>query len=218
MSAKPRSRHLPDIAQIRFNIRGSWKASDFSLLFDSINKLYRFYQPLIRIQKIFEQSNAYSNTAATYNKMFEYLVEYLFQSYDISNFSKDLIESKPTEDLHFSSNDLFTFTLSDIEVKSIDYSSTGTIDLFGIQNVIIRIKETMDGLIKDKKENSQNDSTLQKRHNLIVSYLNRFDVQENEINKLLLQDRINLENLRKMIGESKIKSVELISNSRINES
>jgi hypothetical protein len=150
--------------------------------------------------------------------MFEYLVEYLFQSYDISNFSKDLIESKPTEDLHFSSNDLFTFTLSDIEVKSIDYSSTGTIDLFGIQNVIIRIKETMDGLIKDKKENSQNDSTLQKRHNLIVSYLNRFDVQENEINKLLLQDRINLENLRKMIGESKIKSVELISNSRINES
>ena len=150
--------------------------------------------------------------------MFEYLVEYLFQSYDISNFSKDLIENKSTEDLHFSSNDLFTFTLSDIEVKSINYSSTGTIDLFGIQNVIIRIKETMDVLIKVKKENNQNDSTLQKRHNLIVSYLNKFDVQENEINKLLLQDRINLENLRKMIGESKIKSVELISNSRINES
>jgi hypothetical protein len=60
-------------------------------------------------------------------------------------------------------------------------------------------------MIRDKKGNSQNDSILQKRHNHIVSYLNRFDVQEYEINKLLLQDRINLENLRKMTDESKIK-------------
>ena len=218
MSAKTRSRHLPGIAQIRFHISGSWKASDFSLLFDSINKLYRFYQPLIRMQKIFEQSDTYSNTAAAYNKMFEYLVEYLFQSYDISNFSKDLISVKSGEDLHFNSNDLFTFTLSDIEVKSVDYTSTGTIDLFGIQNVIIRIKETMDSLIGEKKENKDSESTLQKRHNLIANYLNRFGVQENEINKLLLQDRINLENLSKMIVEAKIRSVELVSNSWMNES
>ena len=151
MSAK-RSRHVPEIAQIRFKIRGSWTGEDFSILFDSINKLYRFYQPLIRIQKIFEQSNTQINTAQAYNKMFEYLVEYLFQSYDISNFSKDLIAGKTKKGLQFSSNDLFTFTLSDIEVKSIDYASTGTIDLFGIQHVIIRIKETIDGFFRDKKE------------------------------------------------------------------
>lgn len=174
---------------LSISIDGQWSSYDFSDFFNSINKIYIMID---NINRMIEWKNALSPMK------YKSLLKYTYHS--IIN------------DMCFYRNEFGYFMKSikyPIYVKSIKYGSPGTIDLVGIGQIFIQIKEIIFAYIPNKITKKEIEIKEQERIKILIENLKSINVKDEDIQRIVFQNSINVNILKQLGAEKKIKAIDI---------
>ncbi len=164
---------------LTINIDGFWQASDFSILFESIDKLYQFYALHYYVeQSIGFIKSDFPRDTNIYNlpTIKDYRI-FLF-----NNSTRILKEGISNSGIDDSMLQIPTFfQISSLQVTKVKFNSPGSIDFLGLGKILEIIKDVVFYYLPNKNS---------KKHNYLLD--KEIELKEQEIIKL------KVENLRNM--------------------
>lgn len=178
---------------IHISIDNYWQIGDFMNLLSSFNSIYNLYFNYFEIlkTKVDVQDIKYGN-------MLHY------RSVFIKNITA-ILKNQNIE-LNYSFNDKYIF--SKLGIKSIKYSSPGFTDLVGVAQVIEHIKDILFHYLPNKKTKKEIEVLEQERIKLMIDNLKSIGLENNEIQRIILFRNLFLLNIRELIDDKKIASID----------
>ena len=190
-------------AVMRINIDSPWDSNDFLILFKSIQNLYGLYDQYRIANTLYkeekESKTIFSHPSQTPFGIF--MSKYGF----IRNFY-------PLEGIYESSDEKllpYTFFNKGVHVVQIQYASPGFTDLAGISGVLEHLKEILMYYLPNKLSKEKIKIKEQQRIALQIENLKQIGLYPIEIKKIILLEEINIENLKGIIDNKQITSIEI---------
>lgn len=197
---------------LKIGIDNDWWIEDFTVLFDSVNRLYAYYYFLEQAEEIYQNMG----TEFEWNKNFKNLPQYFdisrnFKAH-INDIFKDDIDNERTL-----FNNLFRFSnVESLKVHKIIFGSKGSVDLIGIGKIFEVIKDfvcnyvpnketKIDMLIKQKEIEEREQKILQ----LKIENLKNLGLKTDEILEILGFEATHLNRLKKLKIEDRIIDFEI---------
>lgn len=187
-----------DLVTIRFSIDNLWEIDDFVSFFDSFKTIYNFY---VAYLEILNDLDSVRDIKFGKEEHFQALF-----SRNISNMFKIVVRKRGEVPSYRGEYPL-------IKVKAIKYSSPGYSDLIGIAQVIGHLKEILINYLPNKKTKKELQILEQERISKLIDNLKAIGLNNNEIQRIVLFQDLEFLNIKQLIDEKKIISIDLTQKS-----
>jgi hypothetical protein len=187
----------PQLKCLRIKIHNEWSASEFTYLFDSINKLFLIQKRIFFIMenfKKFKKIHYASKDHPPFAKEIEGLVENLTAIVGEGNYA------------NYSISDQFT----PLTVIKINFSSPGSVDFLGIGKAIDALSKILFYYLPNKKAKEEINTIKIQNDARLIKNLKDLGMEPQEIQKLIYVREINRSKIKKLITDDKILDVEVI--------
>jgi hypothetical protein len=178
---------------LRVNIDNEWSIDDFLILFNAINKLYKFYFVLNQIENHFEEKRRHGFMIINPDNMPSLIQE--LGSFLAGN-SVNFHYRRTSEHI--------------LEVKQIQFSSPGFTDFAGFGSVLGHFKDILFHFFPDDKTKMETEILKQQRDKLMIENLEKLGIELSVIKQLYLYEEINIANIKSLVDDRIITSIEFI--------
>ena len=205
----------PDIEQVLVvHIDGYWTANDFSILFDSFNRLHNFQNLLNNYSTSFENlklefgSNIDTSRLPQFINLREGLVRQTYITFNQLNLLEDFKRQSqlPTQ----------LFRDEQLRVNKIKYSSKGSIDFIGIGKAIEAIttlithyfpneEKRVDIMLKKQEVELKEQEVLEKR----IANLKRMGFSQSQTMSILGMESLHINNIITLKEKGQVLGIEL---------
>jgi len=210
-----------DRLRLIIHIDNKWSAREYASLFDTIERLYKYYSLYESSIKAYENKGDEFNWPTGFRNLPE--PQMIINSF-ITN-SREILVLPIDMPKSYMSIWSYGWTL---QVDKIKYGSKGSIDLLGLGSVLVTIKELIQNYVPSKEKNADinlklKDTELKqkeieiKEQELVskkIENLKALGLSTSEIQTLIGQEYYQLENIKKLGGTGKIIDVEIIKDNK----
>lgn len=197
---------------LKIGIDNDWWTEDFTVLFDSVNRLYAYYFFLEQAEEIYQDmGNEFG-----WNKNFKNLPEFSFISNSLKARINDIFNGNTDNDTRVFQKLSGFPNLESLKVHKIIFGSKGSVDLIGIGKIFEVIKDfvcnyvpnketKLDLLIKQKEIEEREQKILQ----LKIENLKNIGLKTDEILEILGFEATHLDKLKKLKISNRITDFEI---------
>lgn len=208
-------RKLDKNALLSLKINLHWSAELFSMLFDRIDKLYDFYSEIMILEALIdeEESRQYAENAHKPSSHFTFKSDILLDTLGLRYFPKNTRVRGSSYYIKIPSSQSFGVEIiHQLIVKKISFASPGSIDLLGIAGVLEQIKDILFSYFPGKEKQKNILILEEQRVKLRINNLKAMGFTEIEIKKILLQEEVYIAEIKELIDNGRITSLDYLEN------
>ena len=169
------NKYLNNRGELKIRIDGNWKSNEFGVLFDRLSRFYEYYYECFIFEDLLreETQRKYAEDIHKPSHNFTLNARIFYETVGLEFFK----EHQSLHKLRFrnsgkeNSPQIYYNYLSNLEVKSIRFSSPGSIDFIGVSGVLGHLKDILFNYLPNKKSREEVRILEQERIKLQIDNL-----------------------------------------------